>query len=72
MTKKELYRLSVEVSGAALRHYFDTNVDGFKNMELNIQRQNARKKVYELLAPLLLTEQKSVEVSKTPQDDHNK
>jgi hypothetical protein len=53
MTKKEIYKLSVEVSRGVLRDFFGT-ADGFSNMELGLPRKRARKRVYEKLEILLL------------------
>jgi len=57
MTKKELYMLSVKLSGGALRKFFGAPDEGFKDMESNHGRKAARKYVYDTLAPLLLTEE---------------
>jgi hypothetical protein len=54
MTKKELYKLSVKVSGGTLQKYFGAPSQNFANMESEPGRKAARKHVYELLAPLLL------------------
>lgn len=54
MTRKELYRLSVEVSGDVLREYFGAP-NSFKDMEATPTYKKIRKKVYDKLAPVLLT-----------------
>jgi hypothetical protein len=53
MKKKELYQLSVKLSGAALREFFGAPSTSFTDMETG-DRKKARQKVYALLAPLLL------------------
>jgi len=58
MTKKELYKLSVKLSGGVLGKFFNAPANNFDNMELNEGRKISRKFVYETLAPLLLTEDK--------------
>lgn len=54
MTKKELYLLSVSLSGGVLKKYFNAPDQGFKDMESNQPRKAARKHVYDVLASLLL------------------
>jgi len=58
MTKKELYKLSVKISGETLSKFFGAPLTNFTDMESNIGRKMARKLVYDTLAPLLLTEEK--------------
>lgn len=57
MKKKELYALSVELSGGVLRKFFNAPPENFKDMESTNTRKAVRKYVYDMLAPLLLTEE---------------
>jgi hypothetical protein len=54
MTTKELYMLSVKLSGGVCRKFFRAPDGSFHEMESTADRKAARKYVYELLAPLLL------------------
>lgn len=54
MTKKELYKLSVQISGGALRKFFGAPDTNFTDMESTPNRKAARRHVYEVLAPILL------------------
>jgi len=53
MTKKELYKLSVTISGKALAGFFGAPASNFENMEMNSGRKLARKKVYEELIKVI-------------------
>jgi len=61
MTKKDLYKLSVKISGQVLRDYFGASETNFKDMEANAGRKLARKNAYEALAPLLLDKEPAKE-----------
>ncbi len=54
MTRKELYHLSVQLSGQVLRDFFLAGDNAFADMEANPNRKLIRKHLYEALAPLLL------------------
>lgn len=56
MTRKELYYLSVKLSGQVLRDFFEASSISFTDMESNASRKKARKNLYEALAPLLVKE----------------
>ena len=60
MTKKQLYQLSVQLSGGVLRDFFGViaKENGFKDMEANARRKLARKNLYTVLSQLLLDEEK--------------
>jgi hypothetical protein len=57
MTKKELYKLSVAISGNVLRDYFDAPSTNFSDMESTKARKKARAGVYSLLSLLLLDQE---------------
>ncbi len=54
MTKKELYFLSVQLSGKVLRNYFGAPDSSFEDMESTPDRKKARKCLFDALAPMLL------------------